>query len=70
MEAHGEVLRDVEAMVARASKAFGALCRPVFQDNSLSLETKRIVYRAVVMGGVSYSLGWKLGRTREMPLGS
>ena len=51
VEAHGEVLKDVEDMIARASKAFGALCRPVFQDNSLSMETKRIVYHAVFMGG-------------------
>lgn len=62
MEAHGEVLRDVEAMIARASKAFGALCRPVFQDNSLSLETKRIVYRAVVMGVLATLWGGSLGK--------
>ena len=47
MEMYGEVLKDVEDNIARA---FGVLCRPVFQDNGLSLKTKRVVYRAVVMG--------------------
>ena len=54
VEAHGEILKEVENRIARASRAFGALCRPVFQDNKLSLETKRMVYRAVVMGVLLY----------------
>ena len=54
VEAHGEILKEVEDRIARASRAFGALCRPVFQDNKLSLETKRMVYRAVVMGVLLY----------------
>ena len=53
-EAHDEVLKDVEDRIARASKAFGSLCRQVFQDNSLSMETKRIVYHAVFMEGLLY----------------
>ena len=44
----------MEDRIARAARAFGALCRPVFQDNKLSLETKRMVYRAVVMGVLLY----------------
>ena len=54
VEAHGEILKEVEDRIARASRAFGTLCRPVFQDNKLSLETKRMVYRAVVMGVLLY----------------
>ena len=54
VEAHGEILKEVEDRIARASRAFGALCRPVFHDNKLSLETKRMVYRAVVMGVLLY----------------
>ena len=54
VEAHGEILKEVEDRIARASRAFGALCRPVFQDNQLSLETKRMVYRAEVMGVLLY----------------
>ena len=44
--AQGEIQRDVEERIARASKAFGALCKPVFHDGDLSLKTKRLVYRA------------------------
>ena len=36
------------------SRAFGALKRPVFGDNNLSLRTKRLVYRGVVMGVLLY----------------
>ena len=54
VEAHGEILKEVEDRIARASRAFGALCRPVFQDNQLSLETKRMVCRAEVMGVLLY----------------
>ena len=50
VEVHGEVQKDVEDKIARASRAFGVLCRPVFQDKGLSLKTKRMMYRAVVMG--------------------
>ena len=54
VEAHGEVLMDVEDRIGRASRAFGALCRPVFRDSNLSLRTKRMVYRAVVLGVLLY----------------
>ena len=54
MESKGEIMKDVEERIARASKAFGALCRPVFRDSSLSLVTKRMVYRAVVLGVLLY----------------
>ena len=30
LESHGEIRMDVEDWVAHASRAFGALCRPVF----------------------------------------
>ena len=54
VETQGETLKDVENRIARASSAFGALCRPVFQDNSLFMKTKRMVYRAVVLGVLLY----------------
>ena len=54
VEAQGDTLKDVENRIARASSAFGALCRPVFQDNSLSMKTKRMVYWAVVLGVLLY----------------
>ena len=54
VEAQGETLKDVENRITRASSAFGALCRPVFQDSSLSIKTKRMVFRAVVLGVLLY----------------
>ena len=54
VEMHGEVLKDVEDKIARASRAFGVLYRPVFQDKGLYLKTKKMVYRAVVMGVLLY----------------
>ena len=54
MESDGGITKDVEDRIARASKAFGALRRPVFGDKDLSLRTKRLVYRAVVLGVLLY----------------
>ena len=54
MEGKGEVLLDVEDKIARASRAFGTLCRPVFNDGNLSRGTKRMVYRAAVLGVLLY----------------
>ena len=71
VESHGEVLKDVEDRIAKASRAFGALCKPVFQDSSLSLRTKRMVYRAVVMGVLLYgSEAWTNKRAATSKLES
>ena len=40
MEGKGEILLDVEYKIARASRAFGALCKPVFNDGNLSRRTE------------------------------
>ena len=45
---------DVEDRVAHASHAFGALCRPVFCNGSLSRKTKRMVNHAAVLGVLLY----------------
>ena len=54
VKACGEVLKDVEGRVEKASSAFGALCKPVFQDSSLFFKTKRMVYCAMVLEVVIY----------------
>ena len=54
LESHGEIRMDVEDRVARASRAFGALCRPVFCNGSLSRKTKRMVYCVAVLGVLLY----------------
>ncbi len=50
IEGNGSIKNDVEDRIAKASRAFGDLKRPVFGDKDLSLATKRLVYRAVVLG--------------------
>ena len=47
---------EVEQRIALTSRAFGALRRPVFGDKDLSLKTKRLVYRAVVLGVLLYGV--------------
>ena len=54
VETQGELAKDMEDKIARASRAFGALCRPVFRDDDLSNKTKRMVYRAAVLGVLLY----------------
>ena len=50
VENHGKVAPDLDDKVAKASRAFGALRKAVFQDSSLSRQTKKMVYQAVVLG--------------------
>ena len=45
---------DVEDRVARSCQAFGALCRPVFCNGSLSQKIKRMVYCIAVLGVLLY----------------
>ena len=66
VEGKGEVLLDVEDKIARASRAFGALCRPVFNDGNLSRRTKRMVYRAAVRCWGYYCMERRRGLTSEM----
>ena len=49
VSASGTIDADVEARIAKASRAFGALRRPVFIDRNLTLETKRQIYSACVL---------------------
>ena len=54
IEASGDIKMEVEDRIGQASRAFGALRRPVFGDKDLSLKTKRLVYNAVVLGVLLY----------------
>ena len=56
-ESCGGVVLDLDDKIARASRAFGALTKPVFRDSSLSLVTKQVVYQAVVLGVLLYAAG-------------
>lgn len=54
LEAKGSIVKEVGERIAKASRAFGALREPVFRDSNLSYRTKRLVYRAVILGVLVY----------------
>ena len=54
VEAAGEMTGEVEHCIVRASRTFGSLCNVVFMDHLLNLETKRLVYRSVVLDVLLY----------------
>ena len=52
----GEVKGEVKCRIGKAARAFGCLQKPIFQNHSLSVETKRKVYRAVVLSVLLYGV--------------
>ena len=50
----GRVDTEVEKRIAQASRAFGALRKPVFSDSTLYVATKRKVYQACVLSILLY----------------
>ena len=49
-----EVMKDVKSRIAKASKAFGCLRIPIFNNPILSIPIKRAVYRATVVSVLMY----------------
>ncbi|XP_065896190.1 uncharacterized protein [Dysidea avara] len=68
---NGKLDTEVEKGIAAASRAFGALCRAVLQDRTLSVLTKRLVYQACVLNvlltilGISRKKQWEQHITSE-----
>ena len=56
MTSNGKLDTEVEKRISAASRAFGALRRAVFQDRTLSVLTKRLVYQACVSGMCTQSI--------------
>ena len=54
MEEKGGVVKEVGERIAMASRAFGMLKEPIFKNSNLSYKTKRLVYKAVVLGIILY----------------
>ena len=50
----GDVMEDVKCRIVKASRAFGCLRGSVFNNPILSLTTKRMVYRAIVLSVLLY----------------
>ena len=43
----GDVTEDVKCRIAKASRAFGCLRNPIFNNPILSIPMKRAVYKAI-----------------------
>ncbi|XP_065180135.1 uncharacterized protein LOC135810570 [Sycon ciliatum] len=54
LSADGTVDADLAARLAQASRLFGVLRYPIFQCVHLSVHTKRLVYRAIVLPALLY----------------
>lgn len=52
----GRSATDIDSRIAGASRAFGALRRPIFSDCHLPIHTKRLVYEACVMSLLLYGV--------------
>ena len=66
-------MKEVKERIAKASRAFGVLKEPVFRDKNLSLATKRLVYKAVVLATLLYgSETWTTKRdaVRKLEVGA
>ena len=55
VEARGGMVAEVSNRIAQASRAFDSLRNSVFTASDLTLETKRMVYRSVVLGVLLYA---------------
>ena len=54
LNSDGSGKRDIEEPIAKASRAYGLLKPSVFSNKSLSLKTKRMVYKATVLSTLFY----------------
>ena len=50
----GEIKGEVMCRISKAARSFGCLQKSIFQNRHLSVETKRKVYRAVVLSVLLY----------------
>ena len=50
----GRAHEEVDRRIASASRAFGALRQPIFEDPDLSITTKKYIYRACVLSVLLY----------------
>ena len=54
VEACDRIVGEVSCRIAQASRAFGSLCDSMFTASDLTMETKEMVYRSVVLGVLLY----------------
>ena len=69
VECRGSVNAELTARVLRAATVFGAMRRSVFSDKLMCLQTKRMVYQAVVLGVLLYAVEtWPIKQSNLHPL--
>ena len=56
LSSDGEITTEVSCRIANASKAFGCLRVPIFLNRTLSVNTKRAVYKAIVISILLYGV--------------
>ena len=54
ISSYGDVMEDVKGRIAKASRVFGCLRNPIFKNPTLSISTKRTVYKATVLAVLLY----------------
>lgn len=54
LSSSGDVMQDVKARIGKASRVFGYLRSAVFGNPTLSIPTKRVVYKATVLAVLLY----------------
>ena len=56
MSRDGDVTEDMKCRIAKASKAFGCLRGPIFNNPILSISTKRAAYQVIVLVVLLYGV--------------
>ena len=56
VSADSEISEEVSNHIGKVSKAFGCLQQPIFRNQHLSVDTKRLVYKTVAMPILLYGL--------------
>ena len=54
LSADGALDKELTSRLAKASRAFGALQKPIFGCSDLSIKSKRLVYKAIVLPTLFY----------------
>ena len=50
VEEYGGLVGEVSYRIAQASRTFGSQCESLFTASDLTMESKRMVYRSIVLG--------------------
>ena len=66
LSADGALDKELTSRLAKASRAFGALQKPIFGCSGLSIKSKRLVYKAIVLPTLFYGAETWPKKARQM----